>query len=261
MRAPSPETLVEQQRRFAGHIRDPEATAAPGDVPDRRMAVYRELFFNNIEGVLADGMPVLRERLGEGCWMDLVRAFFAGHPSATPFLARLPGEFAAWLTAGNGPVDLPPWAAELADYEWRTLELVLADLPEGAPVDGGADLLGGVPVLSPRVRLCGYRYPVHRFGTEVPADAPPAEPTRLVLWRDAEGDVQALGLNPVSARLLELLAGGDDRPGRSLLTAIARELHHPDYEVVVAGGLALLEDLRARGVLLGARPSWQGDET
>lgn len=253
MPASLPETLYEQQRRFAGHIRDPEAVAAPADVPEARMAVYRELFFNNIEGTLADAMPVLRGLLGEDDWLALVRAFFAGHPSATPFLARLPGAFAAWLAEGNGPADLPPWAAELADYEWRTLELVLAEAPAGSPIEAaGDDLLAGVPVLSPLARLCGYRYPVHCLGSEPPA-AEPQTPTRLVLWRDADDDVQALELNPVSARLLELLAAGDDRPGRDLLTAIARELHHPDYEVVVQGGLALLEDLRNRRVVLGAR--------
>lgn len=252
MHASPPEGLRAQQLRFAGHIRDPEANAPPADVPEARMAVYRELFFNNIEGCLADAMPVLHGLLGEDHWLALVRAFFAGHPSATPFFARLPGEFAAWLADGEGPAGLPPWAAELADYEWRQLELLLVDPPEGAPTAAGEDLLAGVPVISPAVRLCAYGYPVHRLGSEPPAGEPETT-TRLVLWRDTEDGVQALELNPVSARLLELLAAGDDRPGRDLLTAIARELHHPDYEVVVQGGLALLEDLRSRGVVLGAR--------
>ena len=36
------------QYAFAKHIRDPQNNPAPTDAEDRRMAVYRELFFNNL---------------------------------------------------------------------------------------------------------------------------------------------------------------------------------------------------------------------
>ena len=42
----------QRQAAFAAHLRDPEAHPAPPGIEPRRMAVYRELFFNNIAGLL-----------------------------------------------------------------------------------------------------------------------------------------------------------------------------------------------------------------
>ena len=37
------------QYAFAAHLRDPDANPAPPDIEDRRMKIYRELVYNNIE--------------------------------------------------------------------------------------------------------------------------------------------------------------------------------------------------------------------
>ena len=42
----------QKQYAFAAHIRDPENNPAPSGVEDRRMAIYRELFFNNLHNRL-----------------------------------------------------------------------------------------------------------------------------------------------------------------------------------------------------------------
>ena len=52
--------LRAQQDALAAHIRDPENVAAPAGVEERRLKIYRELFFNNVEGLLAGNFPVLR---------------------------------------------------------------------------------------------------------------------------------------------------------------------------------------------------------
>jgi hypothetical protein len=46
-----------KQYEFAAHIRDPEKNAAPPGIEDRRLAIYRDLFFNNqgIPGVSGAG--------------------------------------------------------------------------------------------------------------------------------------------------------------------------------------------------------------
>ena len=41
-----------KQYAFAAHIRDPENNPAPTGIEDRRMGVYRELFFNNLLNLL-----------------------------------------------------------------------------------------------------------------------------------------------------------------------------------------------------------------
>ena len=41
------------QKQFAAHIRDPEHNPAPEGIEDRRMAIYRGLFYRNIEASCA----------------------------------------------------------------------------------------------------------------------------------------------------------------------------------------------------------------
>ncbi len=51
--------FIQQQYDFAAHIRNPEQNPAPAGIEDRRMGIYRELFYNNVEGFLSNGFPVL----------------------------------------------------------------------------------------------------------------------------------------------------------------------------------------------------------
>ncbi len=50
----------QKQYAFAAHIRDPENNPAPDGVEDRRMAIYRELFFNNLHNLLGSTFPVIK---------------------------------------------------------------------------------------------------------------------------------------------------------------------------------------------------------
>jgi hypothetical protein len=64
-RSPPVAKLPEFQKKqfaFAAHIRDPEHNPAPGGVEDRRMAIYRELFFNNLHNLIGTTFPVIRTR-------------------------------------------------------------------------------------------------------------------------------------------------------------------------------------------------------
>ena len=56
----APEALARLQKSFAAHIRDPQRVAAPEGVEDRRMEIYRDLFFNNIKNFISGNFPVLR---------------------------------------------------------------------------------------------------------------------------------------------------------------------------------------------------------
>ena len=58
---PSKQSFIETQYQFAATIRDPENKPAPDNIEPRRMTIYRELFYNNIEGFIANGFPVLRQ--------------------------------------------------------------------------------------------------------------------------------------------------------------------------------------------------------
>ena len=102
----------QHQAAFAAHLRDPEANPAPPGIEPQRMAVYRELFFNNIAGLLASNFPVIRRTLGEMEWTALVRRFYADHHSRTPLFPEIAREFIRVLEARGEAAGDPPWLTE-----------------------------------------------------------------------------------------------------------------------------------------------------
>ncbi len=245
------ERLRDLQRRFTAHLRDPEGNPPPEGLPEQRLDVYRELLFNNLESFIATSFPVLRSLHDERQWNDLIREFLRRHHADTPLFPRLPLEFVSFLR--EQPVDPErPFRHELAHYEWLEIEVANAPGPPAAEsVDAAGDLLQGRPCLAPAHRLASYRFPVHTIGPEQQPREPPPVPTCLVVFRDPELEVRFLELNPVSARLLERLAGDSGLSGRAQLLAIAEELQHPDPEVVIRGGQEILERMRRAGLVLG----------
>ncbi len=241
------------QAAFAAHLRDPQAHPPPPGIEPRRMAVYRELFFNNIAGLLGGNFPVLRRTLGEDAWRALVRRFYADHASRTPLFPELAREFIRFLEArGDGAGD-PPWLVELAHYEWIELAVQIDDSPL-PPHDPAGDLLDGVPVVSPWIRALAYRWPVHTIGPQHRPGAAPATPTLLLVRRDPDGQARFAAISPLVYRLLELLGEGG-RSGRARLSALADEAGVPADAGFVAQGAAMLERMRLEGTLLGtARP-------
>jgi len=252
---PSSSDRLRFQRRqleFTAHLRDPEMAPRPRDVEQRRMTLYRELLYNNVEGFLAKGFPVIREITPDATWNELVGDFFARHRSASPLFREIPEEFLHYLMneREERPGD-PPFLAELAHYEWVEMALALADeATEAGGVDPGGDLLDGVPVLSSLAWKLGYRYPVHRIAPEFRPEA--EEPTFLLVYRDRDDEIGFLELNPVTARLVELLREAPGSTGRELLERIAVEIGHPDRRVVIAAGEEVLHDLRRRDVIIGS---------
>ena len=60
-------------------------------------------------------------------------------------------------------------------------------------------------------------------------------------------------MNAVTARLLELLDGGECANGDALLQVLAGELGQACDAAFVAAGREMLEDLRVRDIVLGVR--------
>ena len=242
------DTLREQQFVLARHLRDPDAYPPPPGIEDRRVRVYRELFFNNIQSLLASGFPVIHETLGAARWNALVRKFYATHRSRTPLFTQIATEFAAFLEAHVDEADVPPWLAELAHYEWVEQALFTRDAqPPTHDPDG--DLLDGVPLLSPLAMPLAYVWPVPRIGPSFVPDAPPAEPTTLLVHRDANHQVHFAQIAPLAYRLLASLQA-NAWTGREHLVALAAETGS-DVAEFESHGLRLLQQLRAQGVVLG----------
>jgi hypothetical protein len=92
--------MPEFQRRqfaFAAHIREPDANPRPAEIEDRRMAIYRELFLNNLVSLLGSTFPVLKKLYARDDWRRLVRGFMARHRAHTPYFLEIPREFLTFL--------------------------------------------------------------------------------------------------------------------------------------------------------------------
>lgn len=255
MSTQAPDPLARQLRSFADHIRDPEGCAAPDGIPDRRMGVYRDLFFNNLRGLLAGAYPVCHAILGEARWTELVRHWFREHRPTTPLFPELPRELLTWLERTGRPhlADEPPFLTELAHYEW--LEIAVAhEAAEPAPAVEG-DLLEGAPVLSPAARWARYTWPVPHLAPDYQPTEPPAEPTGVVVYRDGQGEVGFLSATPATLALLDGLAAAPGTPGRTLLAELAAALGHADPGPIIAAGADILADLRQRGIIAGITPA------
>lgn len=249
-----PELPLFQQYQFAfaSHIRNPRQHKRPRGVEARRMKVYNELLYNNLEGFLLACFPVLRQVLGKRKWSKLVRDFFAAHRCHTPFFRQIPDEFVRYLKNERGErAEDPAFLQDLAHYEWVELMLSVSSKEiDFSQIDPDGDLMGGRPALNPLLSLQGYAYPVHRISPRFKPTAEQKEETHFAILRNSDDEVKFILINPVSMRLLSLLQATASS-GKEVLLQIASEMKHPDTQVVLAGGLEIMQSLRDSQVILG----------
>jgi uncharacterized protein len=243
------------QHAFAAHLRDPAHAPAPAGIEPRRMAVYSELFFNNIESLVAANFPVIRTLFADDAWRDLVRAFYRDHRCHTPLFTDIAREFIRYLEtrAEDGAGD-PAFLVELAHYEWAELALSL-DEAELATIehDSDGDIVDGIPLASPLARVLAYRFPVHRISAEFRPAEPPPQPTLLLLTRDRADALHFLEIDALTALLFERLQQNTKLTGRACLDALLTELGR-DEPALRDSGLGILRHLRERDALLGTHP-------
>lgn len=251
----APEALVKLQTDFAAHIRDPQSSPAPGGIEDRRMSIYRELFFNNIRSFLSTNFPVLHSLFDAEGWDTLCRDFYRDFQCQTPLFPEIPREFLRYLQAHRteGGNDMP-FMLELAHYEWVELALSLDETDAAAiQADPDGDLLSGIPVASPLAWLLSYQFPVHRICTDYQPRNAPDSTTHLLVWRQQDFAIRFMQLNEFSALLLQKLKDNSTQTGLELLTAMADETGHPQPEVLIEGGRTLMQELRDKQVIAGTQ--------
>lgn len=249
--SPEPRDFRDFQREFAARIRDPGGQPLPAGVPARRMRVYEALLFSNLESFLLAAFPVTRKLLGTRAWRATVRRFFAEHRCGSPLFRDIPAGFLGWMEQkANALFPHRPWLYEFMHYEWLELAVLIADVSPHRAVDPGGDLIAGCPVINPTARLACYRYPVHRIAAHFKPRAADAARHCYLLYRDDTDIVRFIVLNPVTARLLELLR---DEPvsGHDALHRIAGELNHESPPTIAEHGRVVLEQLRQAGAVLG----------
>lgn len=245
------EVLHEQLMSMARHVRDPQNNAPPPGIEPRRLAVYRRLFFGNVESLLAGCFPVIRASLGPQRWQTLVETFFADYRCQTPLFTEISGEFVSFLEEGGADeLELPAWLPELAHYEWVEAALLLSGSGE-QDHDPAGNLLDGVPVLSNLAWPLAYQWPVSEISPNFLPQDIPVQPTLLLARRGVDKKVHFSRLAPLAHALLVSLQQRDCS-GREHLQTLAEAIG-VDSEAILPQGIALLENLRAQGVVPGTR--------
>jgi hypothetical protein len=238
-----------RQDEFVAYIRDPENNPVPADVKEQRMVMYRELFFNNIEGFLSGNFPVLRTILNDRQWFALAQDFFAKHPCKSPHFSQIPEEFLDYLQNERDSSEDLPFMLELAHYEWVEMALAIARENVVASEQDVDNLLNRKIALSPLAWPLAYQYPVHKIAPAfLPLEAP-EQATFLIVYRNSEDDVNFIEITPITYRLLEIIQEHERPLAEDCLRQVARESNHPDPERIIAGGLQILKELAEKTII------------
>jgi hypothetical protein len=252
-----PENLHSLQMAFAAHLRDPEHQAAPAGIEERRIGIYRQLFFNNINKFLSSNFPVLRQLYDDNDWRQLVRDFCIEHRCHTPLFPELPREFLRYVQnhRTERPGD-PPFLHELAHYEWVELALSLDETElDSIAASPDGDLMREVPVLSPLAWPLSYRFPLHLIRPDFIPQFPPEHATHILAYRNREYKVCFMQMNDVTRLLFSLLQENTGLNGHDLLAELARQIEHTNPATILVKGKELLQELHNKDIILGTYSS------
>ncbi len=246
----------EKQYAFAAHIRDPDNVPAPEGIENRRMAIYRKLFFNNLINLLATMFPVLRKIHSEEQWRGLIRKFMQHHTAETPYFLQLPEELLSFLQNKYEPTpEDHPFLLELAHYEYVELALSVSTAENDmTSVNPDGDLLADVPVKSALTWAFAYHYPVHRISPEFLPTEPAEQPVYLALYRGSSDKVRFLELNAVTAGLLDAIENNAaNGSGETLIRELARKINYSDVDAFIKHGSDALSEMRNLEIVIGTR--------
>ncbi len=241
------------QYAFAKHLRDPDNTPGFEGIEDRRLKIYRELFFGNMKSLVSQTFPVLKKFYTEEQWDQTIRSFMVKHESTTPLFLEVSSEFVEYLQTSHEPTEFdPPFMLELAHYEWVELAISVMDVDiDESAIDESGNLADQVPYLSPFISSLAYSFPVHEIKPGYDPSTKVDEATFLLVYRNQEDKVEFMLLNGVSARLIALLQEDAAKTGIQLLQQIAEELKHPNPQAVIDGGMGLLQQFKDKDIILG----------
>jgi len=256
------------QLDFTAHIRNPVINARPQGLESRRMKVYLELLYNNVEKFLSNTFPVTRSTFTDDRWEALVRDYLHRHKATSPYFLEIPQEFMEFLSSSRADaagaaahpdaVNDPEWLLEMCHYEWVELALDVADLelPWGA-VDPEGGFLDSRWVVSPLLWSLGYEWPVHTIGPATVATLE-KKPTFLIVFRDAKDKVRFLESDAPTSRFLALL--GEDRTLREVIDQMVLEMPQLTAAEVETKMLATLAKLRGTDIVLGPMRDAEGSD-
>lgn len=239
-----------KQREFADYIRDPEQNPVPADVPEQRIAMYRELFFNNIDSFLSGNFPVIRTLLSDEQWFELAQDFYAHHVSHSPYFSEIPEEFLDFLENERDNSNDYPFLLELAHYEWVEMALAISKEEPVIRTTDFSDLINARAQFSPVASVLAYSYPVHKISPSFLPTEPPAQPTCLIVYRDEQDDVHFMEITLLTYRLLAMIQEQETLLVADCLQQMLAETLHPDPALIKTAGLQILTELAERRIII-----------
>jgi len=245
------------QFEFSRNLRNPSKAKAPEGIEARRMKVYQELFYNNIEGFCSNSFPVLRSITSDDKWHRMVRNFFTDYRADSPYFVEISKEFLNYLTEHReSEADDYPFLLELAHWEWMEVETMSAkeDILK-VPHERNGDLLNEAVVVSPLAHSLAYEYPVHKIGSNYLPENAPEMPTFLLICRNRQHKVDFMEANSMTYRLLEIFLEYQQNErhvtGLEALKQLIDETGFANPEQILNGGQQILGSLLERDIILG----------
>lgn len=242
-------SFLELQQQFVAHIRNPKLPR-PADVPQKRMQVYNELFFNNVQGFVNSAFPVLRTLYQPDNWTSLVRHFFSGYSCTSPYFLDIAEHFLHFLQHSYQPVSTDPvFLTELAHYEWAELHLATKILSKPEQSVNAEQLQTQALQLSELSLVLAYPYQVHQISRQYQPEKP-GELCCYLLYRDAEDDVKFSLINTVTAALLHALQQSPGITIDSLIATLAEQVPQYSHQQLRQGASSILQDFAAKGAVV-----------
>ncbi len=230
--------LFQLQKAFTEHLRNPDAVPVPAGLDPRRVGIYTELVFNNLQSLLSDFFPTVKGILPKERWRQLVRDFLISHQAETPYFPKLSEEFVHYLSGRQNIGDDPGFLLELAHYEWINVHLFThqSEVPD-KPVP--EQDLCTVPIqLSAVAEPLAYAYPVHQIQ---PDSQPGEQPTLLLVFRDPDESVRFFELQPFTFQFMDSLHDNSGMVAGHWLADMADQMAPRNPEAFIESGVAMLQ--------------------
>jgi len=240
-----PQDFRQIQKEFSDSIRDPINNSSVTGIDERHMSVYQELFYNNIEGFISGGFPVLMELLSKEQQKILVRDFFIKHTCQSPYFLKISEEFLEYLA--NCQLDfLPDFTYQLAHWEWMELHADVYQTCSEQTVLTTFNIEQDIVSIIECAWCQVYDYPVHQISAQNQCEP---KQSYLMVYRNQQLEVGFNELNPLSAMLFQCLKDNQTLTIIAILKNLALQ-YNMDEAQVVQGGSEILRQWCDLGLII-----------
>lgn len=237
------------QLQFANYIRDPASNSLPAGVEQRRMDIYKRLFFNNLASFCAKSFKSFRRFVEDDEWNSLIRGFMREHSCTSPYFKDIPIAFVEYLESSNLKKSEFPFMREMCHLDAMKMQLRLAPDAQSCENLDITDRTAFIS-LSSTVRLLSYEWPVQKITPSTWDKKKPSQPTWLVAYRDPNDVVDVLVANVHTFRVLEVLKIA--KPLEALTTQLCEEFSIP-LGTLAKKLVPTIQAFNKKGVILTTR--------